>query len=285
MKQVLVLGASGMAGHVVATRLRENGYNVDTLSAANPLDEKTFIVDVTEIDILKRVLEKGRYDAVVNCIGLLVKKSDERKDLAAFLNAYFPHFLEYYYKDSSTKVIHLSTDCVFSGKNPPYKENSPYDGELYYDRSKALGEIVNDKDLTFRMSIVGPDMTKEGVGLFNWFYAQSGTIKGFRKVIWTGVTTIELARAIQSALEQNLTGLYNLVPDHGISKYDLLGLFKKSFKRDDITVEPEDSTVSNKILVSTRKDFNFTVSDYPQMVEEMAQWVDKHKNLYQHYAR
>lgn len=280
---VLVLGAGGMAGHVVATHLKEIGYSVDTLSAKNKLDESTVLVDVTDMGAFRSYLQNKVYDVVVNCIGLLIRPSEEHKDLAVYLNSYLPHFLEEYYKGTQTKIIHLSTDCVFSGKKAPYDEKSWYDGESFYDRSKALGEIINGKDLTFRMSIIGPDMQKNGVGLFNWFFAQTGEISGYTKSIWNGITTIELAKAINSAIKQNLTGLYHLVPDTNISKYNLLKLFTSTFNRDDITVKPSDSSIIDKTLHNTRDDFDFKIPDYEQMLIEMKEWIMAHQNYYPQY--
>ena len=219
--RVLVLGASGMAGHVVTLFLKENGYEVDSLAAKNKIDEKTTLLDVTDLSALKSFLNKNSYDVVVNCIGILVKESEERKALAILINSYLPHFLEALYSHKNTKVIHLSTDYVFASENAPYKEDSKYDGESFYGRSKALGEVINNKDLTFRMSIIGPDMRKDGIGLFNWFASQKGTISGYKGVLWSGVTTIELAKGIKKAIEQNLNGIYHLVPAKNISKYDL----------------------------------------------------------------
>lgn len=282
--KVLVLGAGGMAGHVVSYYLREHGFEVDTLSARRPLDENTILVDVINQEKLIKALDAKPYDVVVNCIGILVKQSEERKDLAAYLNAYLPHLLESHFSGSNTKVVHLSTDCVFSGQNAPYKEDSPYDGELFYDRSKALGEVVNDKDLTFRMSIIGPDMNESGIGLFNWFYSQHGEISGYSKAMWSGITTIELAKGVNAAIEQGLTGLYHLVPQKNISKYELLQIFKEVFGREDIEIKPDDRAAADKTLINTRRDFDFTVPGYRTMVEEMRDWVKGHPDLYKHYG-
>lgn len=281
--KVLVLGAGGMAGHVVATYLTEQGYDVSTVSANNKLNVDTTLLDATDSAALTEYLTSNTFDVVVNCIGILIQQSETRKDLAAFLNSYLPHFLERFYQNSPTRIIHLSTDCVFSGKNAPYRENSPYDGDTYYDRSKALGEIMNDKDLTLRMSIIGPDMQEKGVGLFNWFYAQIGTINGYQKAIWNGITTIELAKGINAAIQQNLTGLYHLVPNENISKYDLLNLFVTVFSRTDISVEPETKTVLDKTLINTRTDFDYAIPSYPVMVSEMKEWIENHQDLYEHY--
>jgi dTDP-4-dehydrorhamnose reductase len=283
--KVLVLGSGGMAGHVICLYLRDAGFLVDTLSAHQSLDDKTTLLDVASKHEFEKFLNHHEYDIIINCIGLLVKQSEDRKDLASYINAYLPHFLENKYLKSKTKIIHLSTDCVFSGSSAPYKENSLYDGELFYDRSKALGEIINDKDLTFRMSIIGPDMQKKGIGLFNWFYSQTGEIFGYTNAIWNGVTTVELARGIQSAIEQNLTGLYHLVPKENISKYNLLKLLSTTFERNDIHIKPDGKVSLDKTLINTRDDFIFTVHDYPTMLSEMKHWIIKHQDIYPQYTK
>jgi dTDP-4-dehydrorhamnose reductase len=282
---ILVLGSSGMAGHVVSLFLREKGHSVTTVAARNALDKDTYLLDVTEIASLKDFLNCGNYDVVVNCIGVLIKQCEARKDLAVFINAYLPHFLENHYADSPTKVVHLSTDCVFSGKHAPYNESSICDGDLFYDRAKALGEIRNDKDLTFRMSIVGPEIQVSGIGLFHWFSSQTGAIRGYTSAMWNGVTTIVLAKAIDAAIKQNLTGLYHLVPDANVSKFHLLQLFKDVFNRDDIVITPCDSISLDKTLLNTRKDFDFCVPEYPEMIEEMRRWIEAHEDIYPHYRR
>ncbi len=272
-----------MAGHVVAIYLRENGYAVDTLSSKHPLDKNTHLIDVTDSANFREFLDSHLYDVVVNCIGLLVKESEQRKDLAAYLNAYLPHFLENYYKESKTRVIHLSTDCVFSSNNSPHKENSAYDAEGFYDRSKALGEIINAKDLTFRMSIIGPDMRADGSGLFNWFYQQKGEVTGYDKVFWSGITTTELARGIREAIEQNIGGVYHLVPKKNISKYNLLQLFQEIFDLKFVNVKPKSDIAQDRTLINTRRDFDFAVPDYRKMVTEMKDWITHHPQLYKHY--
>lgn len=270
-------------GHMIATYLQEKGYDTDTLSLTAPLNKSTIILDLMDKNAFEYFLKSKDYQVIINASGVLIEQSERQKDVAVYMNSFLPHFLEERYKGSKTKIIQLSTDCVFSGKNGPYKEDSIYDGELYYDRTKALGEIVNDKDLTFRMSTVGPEIQQDGVGLFNWFMKQKGQIFGYKNAIWSGVTTHELSKGIDEAIKQNLTGLYHLVPDKNISKYDLLGLFKEIFDRDDIEIEPkEGGVVANKTLLNTRTDFNFVVSDYKTMVKQMHEWVVNHKDVY-HY--
>lgn len=146
-----------------------------------------------------------------------------------------------------------------------------------------MGEVNDRKNLTFRNSIVGPDINEDGIGLFHWFMKQSGCINGFTKAVWTGVTTLTLAKAMEQALVQNLTGLYNLVNNRSITKYDLLCLFNKYFRNDDLTINPSESLVLDKTLICCRTDFNFVVPTYEQMVIEMKEWVDSHKELYPLY--
>lgn len=280
MKKISVLGANGMAGHVIFTYFTEKGYDTYGIAKGAKETEKTRDIDVLDKITFEKWLDDNKFDVIINCIGLLNEVANNNIDLAIYLNSYLPHWLETKYKGTSTKIIHMSTDCVFSGKNGMYKENSFKDGDTIYDRTKALGEVVNDKDLTFRMSIIGPDFNPKSIGLFNWFMSQTGDINGYTNVYWTGVTTIELARAMEEAINQNLTGLYHLVPDENISKCNLLKLFQKVFNRDDININDDSSKIANKSLVRTRKDFDFKVNSYEDMVINMRKWVEDHFDLY-----
>ncbi|MFA9464124.1 MAG: sugar nucleotide-binding protein [Velocimicrobium sp.] len=280
---ILVLGASGMAGHMISTYLKEKGYTVSTLSGHTQFDLETVILDVQNTKLLSEYLRSHKFDLVINCIGLLIKDCEENKAKAVLVNAYLPHFLENFYKDSQTKVIQLSTDCVFSGKHPPYYENTLPDGELFYDRVKSIGELRNEKDLTFRMSIIGPDRNQNGIGLFNWFMAQTKSIYGYGNVFWNGITTLELAKAIEFSITCNITGLYHLVPKESISKYNLLLLCKEVFQKNSLLIFPIKVQNSNKQLVNTRTDFSYQVSNYKTMMIDMKQWIDDHSALYSHY--
>jgi len=283
MKKVVVLGGTGMAGHVIVAHLTKCGYDVfhTSRSAADSLKSKP--IDATDISSLRMWLDSVEPDVIINCMGMLISESDARPDLAVMINAYIPRHLSYIYADTATKIIHLSTDCVFSGKRGGYSEADAPDGETVYDRTKALGEIVNEKDLTFRMSIIGPDCNPNGTGLFNWFMKQSGNIRGFTKALWNGVTTIELAQAIDVAVKHNLTGLYHLTPKEAIDKYSLLLLFKEIFGKNNVSIESYDGHVADKTLVNNRTDFNFCVKPYPCQINDMLEWISQHKTVYDHY--
>lgn len=283
--KILVLGGAGMAGHTISLYFKEASHDVTAFSRSKVNYCNNINGDVTSFENLKKIIIESQYDAVINAIGVLNQDAEDNKSNAVLLNSYLPHFLSDTTKNMGTRIIHLSTDCVFSGKAGGYSERSFRDGETFYDRSKALGEIENSKDLTFRSSIVGPDTKEKGIGLFNWFMKQEGTINGFTRAIWTGVTTLTLAKAMEQALKENLTGLYNLVNNQTITKYDLLKLFNKYMKDDKIEILPSDKVLLDKSLVNNRSDFSFEVPSYEAMIIEMNEWIYDHKELYPHYFK
>jgi dTDP-4-dehydrorhamnose reductase len=283
--KVLVLGGTGMAGHIISIYFKETGHEVTVFSRSKIDYCENINGDITDFNNLKKIITECQYDAIINAIGILNQDAEDNKSTAVLLNSFLPHFLSDTTEDMKTKIIHMSTDCVFSGKIGRYSETSFRDGETFYDRSKALGELENEKDLTFRNSIIGPDMSEKGIGLFNWFMKQEGQINGFTKAIWTGVTTLTLAKAMEQALNENVTGLYNLVNNDTISKYELLKLFNKYMKDNKIEILESDKHSLDKSLINNRKDFSFKVPSYEAMVAEMKEWVENHKELYPHYFK
>lgn len=205
---------------------------------------------------VKIAIFSDNFDVVINAIGVLNQNAEDHKSMAVMLNGYLPHFIADTLRESKTKLIHMSTDCVFAGNTGPYYEDSFPDGMIFYDRSKAIGEVNDDKNLTFRNSIIGPDINEKGIGLFNWFMKQEDSINGFTGAIWTGVTTLTLAKAMEEAVKQNLTGLYNLVNNESISKFDLCILFNKYFRNGRIIINPSDKLQLDKSLRHRRTDFH-----------------------------
>ena len=177
----------------------------------------------------------------------------------------------------------MSTDCVFSGKRGRYIESDFRDGETFYDRTKALGELEDNKNITLRNSIVGPDINVNGIGLMNWFLQQRQEVKGYTKSLWTGQTTLQLAKTMEFVAKERIYGLINAVPDSSISKYDLLMLFNKYIRKDKVKIIPVDGIVADKSLIRTRSDFDYIIPDYESMVIELSKWLSLHKGLYPHY--
>lgn len=281
--KILVLGGTGMAGHLISLYFKEHGYDV-TAFVTKPFYLCPYILgNALDFKQLEEIIRFGKYDVIINCIGILNKFAEDNLNVAKRLNADLPHFIADTISSLPCKLIHMSTDCVFAGNTGPYSEYSLRDGQSVYDRTKAEGEVNDDKNLTFRNSIIGPDMKELGIGLFNWFMKQQLEIRGYTKVIWTGVTTLVLARAMEAAIHQNLCGLYNLVNNESISKYDLLSLFNEYCKVNPISIRPTDEIILNKALICTRTDFDFVVPSYKQMVVDMKEWIDNHKDIYPEY--
>ena len=279
--KALILGADGMLGHVVKLYFQEQGYEVKGTSRS---DSQDLVFDATlNTSDLGKFIDDFKPDAVVNCIGILNKVAEENHSLAVMVNSYLPNYLDELCKDKKVKFVHISTDCVFDGKSGEYTENSFKDATSYYGLSKSLGEINNDTNVTLRTSIVGPDINGQGIGLFQWFMNQTNEANGFDKAIWTGVTTIQLAKAIEKAIQNNLTGLRHVVNNDKIDKYSLLELFKKYFNKD-IEIMRKSDYKSDKSLIRTT-DFDFGVPSYEQMIKEMSDWVKKHNNLYSESQR
>ena len=282
MKKILLFGGTGMAGNIIALYLKERGHDLVIFSRKKLDGFNCIIGDVTNTKLVEDSL-KNQFDFVINCVGILNEQCDKDTSLAIYVNSYFPHQLSRLCEMNNSKLIHISTDCVFSGEKGNYLENSLRDGLSMYDRSKALGELDNKRDLTFRQSIIGPDTNVNGIGLFNWFMKQEGQISGYSKAIWTGVTTLTLAKAIEYAFTNDIVGIYHLVNNDRISKYSLLGLFNKHFRKNDLNIVEDSRLAMDKSLINSRNDFDFIVPSYEQMVIEMKDWILKHLELYPHY--
>ena len=278
-----VLGCNGMAGHLISLYLREQGHDVLGFALTKSKLVDSVAGDAKNAEFMKELIGVDKFDTVINCIGLLNKTCDEHQAMAVYLNSYFPHQLAELTEGTHTQVIHMSTDCVFSGKRGQYTEDDFRDGETFYDCTKALGEIINDKDLTMRQSIVGPDINQNGIGLLNWFMKQNGEVTGYTGAMWTGQTTLQLAKTMEMAAKERAHGLYNMVPDTCISKCDLLGLFNKYIRKEKVTIVPVDRMAADKSLKRTHWDFDYKIPDYEQMVSEIADWMKEHKDLYPHY--
>lgn len=278
MAKVLILGSTGMLGHVVTNHLKQKEYEVYATSR-NTNDEHYFDA-LKDVHAIEKILINVKPDFIINCIGILNKDAEEHPSKAIMINSYLPHYLDEISEKYGFKLIHVSTDCVFDGHEGNYTENSIKTAQSIYGKTKGLGEIDNNRSLTLRTSIIGPDPNPNGIGLFQWFMKQEGQVNGFRKVIWTGVTTIELAKQIEIAMKNNLTGLYNVVNGQKISKYDLLETIKKVFNKN-IEIIPDDNYISDKSLISIRENYKFIVPDYYQMIVDMKEWINTNSNLYE----
>ena len=282
--KVLILGSSGLIGHQVYNYLEVNSdFVLSNISYKRKLNEKTLLLDARNEESFFNQIRKIQPNYIVNCIGILISESKKDPGKAAFLNSYLPHRLVYLANEINSKLIHMSTDCVFSGnKKLPYLEYDEIDGKDIYAKTKALGEVTSERHLTLRTSVVGPELKIDGEELFNWFMNQTNSIKGYTKAIWSGVTTIELAKAVKWSIDNEITGLYHITNNHLISKNDLLQLFKK-YTHKDIEIILIDGNETNKSFIDTRKLIDYEIPSYEQMISDLVQLIANNRTLYSHY--
>lgn len=277
--KLLVLGGNGMAGHMIKTYFEEHNFEVYYTYCSKNEDPDGICYDIMQnMNELEDIIKDIKPNLVINAIGILNQAAENNHVLAVTVNSLFPHYVDSLSIKYDFKFIHMSTDCVNSGAKGEYIESDIPDATSFYGRSKALGEIINERNLTFRTSIVGPDINENGIGLFNWFIKQTEA-NGFTNVIWSGVTTLELAKAMKAAYEQNLTGLYFIVNNETISKHDLISLFNKYMNKN-ITINKYSDKFENKSMKCTRTDFNYIVPSYEDMVKEMCDFIHSHNNIY-----
>jgi dTDP-4-dehydrorhamnose reductase len=284
VRKILILGAAGMAGHMISLYFKTlpQKYEVFDVCHTVKLDESSITIDVHDLNSINTIVEKINPDIVINSIGILNKNAEEDPSNTIFVNSYFPRYLEKQFKNTNIKLIHLSTDCVFSGDTGNYSEVSITDGKDLYAKTKILGEINNNKDLTVRTSIIGPELKYNGTGLFHWFMKQNGMVSGYSKVIWSGITTLELAKCLDSMIESNLSGLYNLTSKTPINKYELIKIISSVFVKN-IVIEKFEEIQNDKSLISIRKDFLIELPAYIKMISELKNWMIENRQLYLQY--
>jgi dTDP-4-dehydrorhamnose reductase len=263
MKQnILILGATGMLGHTLFAQLsKREDLNVHATvrahgclnAIAETLRGKIIAnVDADNLDSILKVLAEVKPDVVINCIGI-IKQLEAAKDpvTSIAINSLFPHRLALACKAAVCRLIHISTDCVFSGAKGNYSESDFADATDLYGRTKFLGELDYPHCLTLRTSIIGHEL-KGCYSLIDWFLAQEGQVKGYTNAIYTGFPTIEMARIIAEYVIPNsrLNGLYQ-VSSEPISKYELLQLVARQYRKQ-IEILPFDDFHCNRSLDSAR---------------------------------
>ena len=231
-------------------------------------------IDVLDHDSLVNVLNRIQPEVVINCIGLIKQFSDANDPLSALpINALFPHQLANLCDLAKARLIHISTDCVFNGRKGMYIEDDISDAEDLYGKSKYIGELHNlPHAITLRTSIIGHELSSNA-SLVNWFLSQTGTVKGYKKAIFSGLTTLELANVIQDWVipNANLHGLYHVSVDP-IDKYTLLNFIAEIYGKK-IEIRADDTVKIDRSLDSTR--FKLATGYQPppwrQLIEKMHQ--------------
>ena len=283
--RVLVLGASGMLGNAVL-RLFAQSSGYEAIGSARSTgvlrllpqglrDRVICGVDVESFDSLTRLFVDARPDVVINCIGLVKQLAEADDPLAAIpINALLPHRLARLCDVAGARLVHMSTDCVFSGAKGMYVEADMPDAKDLYGRSKYLGEVDYPHAITLRTSIIGHELSGEH-SLVGWFLAQQGSVKGFRHAIFSGLPTVELARVIRDHVlpHPDLRGLYH-VSAEPINKFDLLKLIAKAYGKT-IAITPDDTLVIDRSLDSSRfrEITGYKPAAWPELVRGMHEFA------------
>lgn len=281
-KKLLVLGASGMLGNAVFRFFQDDSLyevlgTVRSLRAAQHFepalrDQLISNIDVEDTDALLALMARVKPEVVVNCIGLVKQLSQANDPLQALpINALLPHRLARICAVASARLIHFSTDCVFSGRQGGYVETDLPDATDLYGRSKLLGEVAEPHTITLRTSIIGHELDGGARSLVNWFLAQEHRTKGFSKAIFSGLPTVEIARVLRDFIlpHPELHGLYHLSAEP-INKYELLTLVAQAYDKS-ILIEASDELVIDRSLNSDRlrEATGFHPAPWPALVAAM----------------
>lgn len=282
--KVLVLGSSGLIGSTTLRVLSERSdwqvYGSIRSDSIRPFlpkisaDKLISNLDVNNLSSIIQTISEIRPDVVINCIGATKHKKEGNSPLNAIeLNSLLPHRIAQVCALAGSRFIHISTDCVFSGKDGFYSESSFADADDVYGRSKALGEVTYGGALTLRTSTIGHEL-QSNYGLLNWFLSQESSCKGFRKAIFSGLPTVVFAQIIRDVVLKNtqLTGLYH-VAAAPINKYDLLQLIAKIYKKE-INIECDDNFIIDRSLDASK--FNQATGYNPPT------WQDLIETMYQY---
>lgn len=280
--QILVLGVSGMLGNAVFRTLSLHNDLQVTGTLRSPRDREHFApelrehiltgFDVLDQDSLVALLAQTRPDAVINCVGLIKQLSAAKDPLVALpINALFPHRLSRLCRLAGARLVHVSTDCVFSGHAGNYLESDTPDAEDLYGKSKQLGEVVDQEHaITLRTSIIGHELHSNHA-LVDWFLSSSGQVRGFTRAVFSGLPTVELARSIGNHVlpDSSLHGLYQISAEP-IAKHDLLQLIARIYGKD-IDILPSEELVIDRSLNSDRfkAATGYRPPDWPSLIQAM----------------
>lgn len=262
--------------HEVAVTLRRDRIAYQQYSPIVTAEKTYPLVDIRHRASVQEVLADFQPDATINAVGIVKQRNEAHASVPSLqINALFPHLLAEDCAAVESRVVHMSTDCVFSGERGSYVEDDESDARDLYGRTKFLGELHSEHCVTLRTSIIGPELSRK-TGLVEWFLAQSGSIKGYGKAIYTGFTTMEMGRIIEQVLTNHpeLSGLWH-VASTPINKFALLTLLAEKLGRSDITIERDDSFVCDRSLRGDRFESatGYRAPSWDTMLDELSAMI------------
>ncbi|PHV48987.1 NAD(P)-dependent oxidoreductase [Janthinobacterium sp. BJB301] len=280
--KILVLGVSGMLGNAVFRYCSEDSQHEVIGSARSDSVRRNFpealgqrIVTGTDVDnqdSLALLFAKVKPDVVINCVGLIKQMADANDPLQAIpINSLLPHRLARLCDIAGARLIHVSTDCVFSGSKGNYLESDASDAKDLYGRSKFMGEVDYPHCITLRTSIIGHELNS-AKSLVGWFLAQQGSVKGYTKAIFSGLPTIELAHVIRDVVlpQPALRGLYHVAAEP-INKFDLLTLVAQSYRKEIEIVADEQLVIDRSLNAQRfRAATGYVAPAWPELIQKMA---------------
>lgn len=272
--KLLIVGGHGMAGHMLVQYFKKQGRHAVFYTSRDKKDPHSLVLDVNDIHSVDVLVKAVRPDMIINAVGILNHHADRDIIQAYHVNGFLPHRLAALADQIDARMIHISTDCVFKGDGTgQYTEDAVTDGDSVYAITKALGEVRSPSHLTIRTSIIGPEIRKHGIGLMHWFLDQKGVVQGYTNVRWNGVTTLELAKAVDHYMQSDTSGLIHLAHEEPVSKYELLLLFKEIWQATDTVIVPSGKMVQDRTLAVTRQDAKWSMPSYSDMLKELAEWT------------
>ncbi len=289
----LILGGDGMLGHQLLRSWQERHEVRVTLRGSLAAYSQHGLfhtgnaianVEVSNTDRLLEVMGDFRPDAVVNCVGIIKQRTAAKESIPSLeINSLLPHRLRLICAAAGARLVHLSTDCVFNGRRGMYRQIDPADAEDLYGLGKYLGEVSAAPAITIRSSIIGLELARKQ-SLIEWFLAQRGVVKGFTRAIYTGVTTLEMARVIEHVLlqERDLHGVWQ-VASEPISKHDLLCRLSALLGRRNVTIIPDNAFHCDRSLVGSdfEKRTGHFIPSWDRMLEELAAQIQGRGDIYE----
>ena len=285
--RILVLGGDGMLGHqlllslqkhhTVCVSLRQSAEAYRDYPLFNQ-NNSYFNIDVRDDQPLLNILKDCKPEAVINAVGVIKQRQQAMDAMINIeINALFPHRLAKLCKITAVRMVHFSTDCVFSGRQGQYTEADLSDAKDFYGKSKYLGEVQERHCITLRTSVIGLELARKA-SLIEWFLSQTGNLTGFRRAIYSGLTTIEMARVVERLLINypTLSGVWHVASQTPINKYDLLVELSHFLNRQDIQIKPDDSFVCDRSLIGDAfsQQTGYISPSWPVMLKELAEAVE-----------
>ena len=289
--KILILGGDGMLGHQLFLSLQKSHdvrvtlhHGVEFYKKYNIFHPSNsyFNIDVRYDNNLLPIFSDFKPQVLINAVGLVKQRNSAIEAIPNIeINTLLPHRLALFCKEFNTRFVHISTDCVFSGRKGAYIESDISDAEDLYGKSKFLGEVSAPHCVTLRTSFIGLELSRK-TSFLEWFLAQKGKIKGYRRAIYTGVTTLEMSNIIEAILSQHthLTGIWHVASDL-ISKYDLLIQLKMLLDRDDIIIKPDDDFICDRSLDGRAfaEVTGYQVPDWDRMLDQIVFQIKQRNRL------